>query len=179
MLLVGLGNPGAQYAETRHNVGFMAVQAILHRHFSAVVWQSKFKGFYAAGTLGGQKVHLLLPQTFMNLSGESVRPAMDFFKLTPDDVVVIHDELDLALGDIRIKKGGGHAGHNGLKSMIQHLGTPDFRRVRFGIDHPGQKDLVTPHVLGKFRAEEWPIVEKGCDQIAAAFPHWVDNQWTV
>lgn len=179
MLLVGLGNPGSQYAETRHNVGFMAVQAILHRHFAGVAWQSKFKGLYAAGTIEGKKIHLLLPQTFMNLSGEAVRPAMDFFKLTPADVVVIHDELDLPLGDIRLKKGGGHAGHNGLKSLIQHLGTPDFQRVRFGVDHPGNKDLVTPHVLGRFRAEEVPAVEKGCDDIAKAFPEWVKGNFKI
>lgn len=179
MLLVGLGNPTAAYAETRHNVGFMAVQAILHRHFALLTWQSKFKGLYAAGTLGGEKIHLLLPQTFMNLSGESVRPTMDFFKLTPADVVVIHDELDLPLGEIRLKMGGGHAGHNGLKSLVQHLGTPDFRRVRFGIDHPGNKDLVTPHVLGKFRQEEFPAVEKGCDAIAKAFPAWVEGRWEL
>ena len=179
MLLVGLGNPGSQYADTRHNVGFMAVQAILHRHFAGLNWQEKFKGLYASGTMNGQKIHFLLPQTYMNLSGESVRPALDFFKLDIDDICVIHDELDLELGDIRIKKGGGHAGHNGLKSMIQHLGTPDFRRVRFGIGHPGRKDLVSPYVLGNFRAEETPAVEDGCTLITKAFPNWLDGEWKV
>ena len=179
MLLVGLGNPGSQYADTRHNVGFMAVQAILHRHFAMLNWQDKFKGKYASATLNGEKIHFLLPHTFMNLSGESVRPALDFFKLTPDDVVVIHDELDLELGDIRIKTGGGHAGHNGLKSLIQHLGTRDFRRVRFGIGHPGNKDLVSPYVLSRFRAEEVPAVEDGCNKISKAFPQWLEGQWKV
>ncbi len=179
MLLVGLGNPGSQYAATRHNVGFMAVQAILHRHFATLNWQEKFKGMYASANMNGEKIHFLLPQTFMNLSGESVRPALDFFKLDVDDVVVIHDELDLELGDIRIKKGGGHAGHNGLKSLIQHLGTPDFRRVRFGIGHPGRKDLVSPYVLGRFMAEEVPAVEQGCDKITKAFPGWLDENWKV
>ncbi len=179
MLLVGLGNPGNQYAGNRHNVGFMAVQEILRRHFSSVTLQKKFKGEYAAGDINGHKVHILMPQTYMNNSGESVRAAIDFFKIAPEDVVVIHDELDLELGDVRVKQGGGHAGHNGLRSLIQHLGTPNFRRIRFGVGHPGNKDLVTPYVLGNFRSEETSQVEKLCDAIADALPNMAAGDWKI
>ncbi len=152
-LFVGLGNPGAKYAGNRHNIGFMALDRIAADHgFSP--WKAQFKGLVAQGQLGSEKVLLLKPQTFMNLSGESVRPAMEFCKLTPADITVFHDELDLAPGKVRTKAGGGHAGHNGLRSMHQHLGTDAYNRVRLGIGHPGHKDAVAAYVLNDFAKVE-------------------------
>lgn len=148
-LFVGLGNPGAKYAGNRHNIGFMALDRIAADHgFSP--WKGAFKGELSEGRLGTGKVLLLKPATFMNLSGESVRAAMDFYKLTPADITVFHDELDLAPGKCRVKQGGGHAGHNGLRSIHQHLGTDAYARIRLGIGHPGHKDLVASYVLHDF-----------------------------
>lgn len=152
-LFVGLGNPGAKYARNRHNIGFMAIDAIADAGGFAP-FRGKFQGAISEGVLGGEKVLLLKPETFMNLSGQSVGEAMRFYKLTPGDVTVFHDELDLAPGKCRVKQGGGHAGHNGLRSIHQHIG-PDYRRVRLGIGHPGHKDRVSPYVLGDFaKADE-------------------------
>jgi PTH1 family peptidyl-tRNA hydrolase len=152
-LFVGLGNPGAKYAHNRHNIGFMALDRIAEDHgFSP--WKSKFQGQVSEGTLGGTKVLLLKPQTFMNNSGQSVGEAMRFYKLTPADVTVLHDELDLAPGKARVKQGGGHAGHNGLRSIHAHIGA-DYARVRLGIGHPGHKDAVAGYVLRDFpKADE-------------------------
>jgi peptidyl-tRNA hydrolase, PTH1 family len=147
-LVVGLGNPGPGHARNRHNIGFMAADAIASAH-GFTPWRAKFQGEIAEGRLGPERVLLLKPGTFMNLSGDSVRAAAQFFKLEPDDVIVLHDELDLAPGRVRIKTGGGHAGHNGLRSIDAHIG-PDFTRVRLGIGHPGDKRLVTNYVLGDF-----------------------------
>jgi PTH1 family peptidyl-tRNA hydrolase len=147
-LFVGLGNPGAKYAGNRHNIGFMAVDRIAADHGFAP-WRRAFKGQIAEGRLGSAKVLLLKPETFMNLSGEAVRAAMDFYKLEPEDVTVFHDELDLAPGKCRVKQGGGHAGHNGLRSIHAHVGT-DYGRVRLGIGHPGHKDAVAAYVLHDF-----------------------------
>jgi len=147
-LFVGLGNPGAKYAHNRHNVGFMALEQIAADHgFSP--WRGKFQGAFSEGRLGREKVILLKPETFMNLSGQSVGEAMRFYKLEPEDVTVFHDELDLAPRKIRVKQGGGHAGHNGLRSIHQHIG-PDYWRVRIGIGHPGHKDRVSGYVLHDF-----------------------------
>ncbi|NSY39011.1 aminoacyl-tRNA hydrolase [Leisingera sp. ANG59] len=152
-LFVGLGNPGPKYERNRHNIGFMALDRIAGDHgFSP--WKSKFQAQICEGNLGGEKVLLLKPQTFMNLSGQSVGEAMRFYKLTPADVVVLHDELDLAPGKARIKQGGGHAGHNGLRSIHSHIGA-DYARVRLGIGHPGHKDAVAGYVLRDFpKADE-------------------------
>jgi len=147
-LFVGLGNPGAKYAGNRHNIGFMAVDRIAADHgFSG--WRKGFQGLVAEGRLGPEKVVLLKPETFMNLSGQSVRAAADFYKLGPADLVVFHDELDLAPGKCRVKQGGGHAGHNGLRSIHAHLGEA-YGRVRLGIGHPGHKDAVSAYVLHDF-----------------------------
>lgn len=147
-LLVGLGNPGAKYAHNRHNIGFMALDQIASDHgFSP--WRSKFQGQIADGRLGPEKVTLLKPETFMNLSGQSVGEAMRYLKLAPDDVIVFHDEIDLAPGKVRLKTGGGHAGHNGLRSIHGHIG-PDYDRVRMGVGHPGHKDAVPGYVLRDF-----------------------------
>ncbi|MEJ1990655.1 MAG: aminoacyl-tRNA hydrolase [Maritimibacter sp.] len=147
-LFVGLGNPGAKYARNRHNIGFMAVDRIASDHGFAP-WRGKFQGQLAEGRLGGDKAALLKPETFMNLSGQSVGEAMRFYKLTPDDVIVFHDELDLAPGKVKVKQGGGHAGHNGLRSIHAHIGEA-YGRVRLGIGHPGHKDRVSQYVLSDF-----------------------------
>ncbi len=147
-LIAGLGNPGAKYARNRHNVGFMAVDRIAEDHgFSP--WRQKFQGLVSEGRLGGEKVLLLKPQTYMNRSGQSVGEAMRYYKLAPAELIVIHDELDLAPGKLRLKQGGGHAGHNGLRSIHAHVG-PDYRRVRIGIGHPGRKEMVARWVLQDF-----------------------------
>ncbi|MDG1339617.1 MAG: aminoacyl-tRNA hydrolase [Paracoccaceae bacterium] len=151
-LFVGLGNPGAKYAHNRHNIGFMAMDQIASDHGFAP-WRGKFQGSVSEGTLGGEKVILLKPETFMNLSGQSVGEAMRFYKLTCDDVTVFHDELDLAPGKLRVKTAGGHAGHNGLRSIHQHI-TPEYHRVRMGIGHPGHKDAVAGYVLRDFAKAE-------------------------
>jgi PTH1 family peptidyl-tRNA hydrolase len=147
-LFVGLGNPGAKYAKNRHNIGFMALDQIASDHGFGP-WESKFQGQIAEGLLGGHKVMLLKPETFMNLSGQSVGEAMRFYKLTPADVTVFHDEIDLAPAKLRVKQGGGHAGHNGLRSIHQHIGA-DYARVRLGVGHPGRKELVPGYVLQDF-----------------------------
>ena len=147
-LWVGLGNPGAKYAGNRHNIGFMALDRIAADHgFSP--WRKAFQGLVAEGRLGAEKVALLKPETFMNLSGQSVQAALAFWKLPLADVTVFHDELDLAPGKMRLKQGGGHAGHNGLRSIHGHLGEA-YARVRLGIGHPGHKDAVAPYVLHDF-----------------------------
>ncbi len=147
-LLVGLGNPGAKYAGNRHNIGFMAVDRIAADHGFGP-WKAAFKGDLAEGRLGQEKVLLLKPGTFMNLSGQSVQAAMAFYKLTPADITVLHDELDLAPGKARVKQGGGHAGHNGLRSIHANIGDA-YGRVRLGIGHPGHKDAVAAYVLNDF-----------------------------
>ena len=147
-LFVGLGNPDAGYARNRHNIGFMAADAIAAAHGFGP-WRAKFHGQVAEGRLGAEKVLLLKPGTYMNLSGDAVRAALQFFKLEPSDVVVFHDELDLAPGRVRVKTGGGTAGHNGIRSIDAHIG-PAFTRVRLGIGHPGNKRLVSNYVLGDF-----------------------------
>ena len=152
MIWAGLGNPGPQYAMHRHNVGFMAVDVIAEMHAFGPV-QKKFSGWMQEGRLGGEKVLLLKPATFMNESGRAVGEALRFYKLGIEDLTVFHDELDLAPFKVRVKRGGGTAGHNGLRSLGQHLG-PDFRRVRIGIGHPGHKDRVTGHVLGNYAKAE-------------------------
>jgi len=147
-LFIGLGNPGAKYAGNRHNIGYMAVDRIAAEHGFGP-WRARFQGLVAEGSLGGEKVVLLKPETFMNLSGQSVGEAQRFFKLPPEDLVVFHDELDLAPGKLRVKQGGGHAGHNGLRSIHAHIGEA-YGRVRLGIGHPGHKDAVAPYVLSDF-----------------------------
>jgi PTH1 family peptidyl-tRNA hydrolase len=160
----GLGNPGAQYALQRHNVGFMAADAIAEVHGFGP-WTKKFRSLVAEGRIGRHKILLVKPQTFMNESGGAVRQALDFYKLDLDSLTVFHDELDLAPMKVKVRVGGGLAGHNGLRSIDAHLG-PDFRRVRIGIGHPGpgQKEKVTPHVLGNYAKSE---MEALADLLAA------------
>ncbi|EAR51448.1 peptidyl-tRNA hydrolase [Oceanicola granulosus HTCC2516] len=152
-LFVGLGNPGPKYARTRHNIGFMAVDQIASDH-GFPSFRAKFQGELSEGRLGGERVVLLKPMTFMNLSGQSVGEAMRFYKLESTDVTVFHDEIDLAPGKVRLKAGGGHAGHNGLRSIHQHIG-PHYDRVRLGVGHPGRKEAVPGYVLHDFpKADE-------------------------
>ena len=158
LIFAGLGNPGAKYAGNRHNIGFMAVERIAADHGFGP-WKARFQGQASEGRLGGAQVLLLRPGTFMNLSGQSVGEAMRFYKLEPMDITVFHDEIDLAPGKLRVKDGGGHAGHNGLRSIHQHIG-PHYSRVRLGVGHPGHKDAVPGYVLSDF---------------AKADRHWLDD----
>ncbi|KRB50846.1 peptidyl-tRNA hydrolase [Rhizobium sp. Root708] len=164
LIIAGLGNPGSKYAGNRHNIGFMAVDAIYRRH-SFSPWSKKFKAEISEGELGGEKVLLIKPQTYMNLSGESVGEAMRFYKLQPSDIVAIYDELDLPPAKARLKTGGGHGGHNGIKSLDAHCGK-DYRRLRLGIGHPGVKELVQHHVLGDFAKADQSWLEPLLDTLA-------------
>jgi PTH1 family peptidyl-tRNA hydrolase len=165
---VGLGNPGPQYAMHRHNVGFMAADTIADVHGFGPV-KKQFQGWTQEGRVGADKVVLLKPANFMNESGRAVRAAMDFYKLSPADVTAFYDELDLAPMKVKVKRGGGAAGHNGIRSMIQHLGE-DFRRVRIGIGHPGHKDRVTGYVLGNYHKTEIEPLTDLLGAIAAEAP---------
>jgi peptidyl-tRNA hydrolase, PTH1 family len=168
-LFVGLGNPGAQYALNRHNVGFMAVDAIAAAH-DFPPWRKRFSGLASEAKLGGEQVLLFKPQTFMNDSGRAVGEAVRFYKLDLPDVIVFHDELDLAPGKVRVKAGGGVAGHNGLKSLTAHIGN-DYVRVRIGIGHPGNKALVTSRVLQNFTKDEFAWLEPLLGAIAEEAPY--------
>jgi len=174
-LLVGLGNPGAQYAFNRHNVGFMAVDAI-HGVDNFAAWRKRFQGWTAEGLLGGEKTLLLKPETYMNESGRAVGEAVRFFKIPISDVIVFHDELDLAPEKVRVKTGGGVAGHNGLKSITSHIGN-DYVRVRIGIGHPGAKERVHGHVMGDFAKAEHPWLEEELAAIANAAPYLVEGAY--
>jgi PTH1 family peptidyl-tRNA hydrolase len=156
-LLVGLGNPGARYAGNRHNIGFMAVDAIAHRHGFAP-WRRRFQGHACEGSLGGERVVLLKPETYMNESGRAVAEAARFYKIELPAITVFHDEIELPPAKLRVKIGGGNAGHNGLRSITAHVGN-DYRRVRIGVGHPGVKALVENYVLQDFAKAEWPWVE--------------------
>ena len=164
LLFVGLGNPGARYAGNRHNIGFMAVEAISKRHGFAP-WRRRFQGVATEGSLDGKKTLLLLPGTFMNESGRAVAEAAKFYKIGLSEIVILHDELELPPGKVRIKIGGGNAGHNGLRSVSEYMGN-DYKRMRIGIGHPGNKDLVHSYVLSDFAKAERPWVETLCDAIA-------------
>ena len=178
LILAGLGNPGAKYAGDRHNLGFMAADAIADR-FGLQSERARFLGLTRQGVIptpdGAVNVLVLKPQTFMNESGKSVAQAMHFFKSTPADVVVFHDELDLAPGRFRMKTGGGTAGHNGLRSVGQWIGA-DFRRARLGVGHPGDKSRVLGYVLAKFGSDELPWVKALCDACAQAAPLMASGQ---
>jgi peptidyl-tRNA hydrolase, PTH1 family len=167
-LLVGLGNPGPGYAGHRHNIGAMAADAI-HRRHGFGPWRARFHSYAAEGTVDAVKVLALKPTTYMNRSGEAVQAALQFYKLAPEDVVVIYDEIDLKPGQIRVKKGGGAAGHNGIRSIDDHIG-PEFWRIRLGVGHPGAPELVHRYVLQDFAQAERPWLEKMLEAVAEAFP---------
>jgi PTH1 family peptidyl-tRNA hydrolase len=168
LLLVGLGNPGQEHAGNRHNVGFMAVDAIARRYDFAP-FRRRFQGVAAEGTVSGDKVLALKPMTYMNLSGDAVAAAAKFYRIAPADMIVVHDEIDLAPFKVRVKFDGGPGGHNGLRDIDAHLGT-GYRRVRIGIGHPGVKDLVYGHVLRDFAKAELPTLDKLLDAVAEHFP---------
>jgi len=164
-LWVGLGNPGAEHARQRHNIGFMAADAIAGRYDFAP-WRKRFKAEVAEGMVGGVKILALKPQTFMNASGEAVHAAASFHKIPPGDITLFYDELDLVPGKVRVKRGGGAAGHNGIRDTVRTLGSPEFWRVRLGIGHPGIKEKVTGHVLGNFaKVDTWvgPLLDAVAD----------------
>ncbi|HWL03413.1 MAG TPA: aminoacyl-tRNA hydrolase [Xanthobacteraceae bacterium] len=163
-LIVGLGNPGSAYAGNRHNIGFMAVDAIARRH-NLPSWRRKFQGAVSEGVIGGERALLLLPGTYMNESGRAVAEAVGFYKIPLKDVVVLHDEVDLPPGKLRVKTGGGAAGHNGLRSITAHIGN-DYRRVRIGVGHPGVKEMVPNYVLSDFAKSEREWVAALCDIVA-------------
>jgi PTH1 family peptidyl-tRNA hydrolase len=168
LLFVGLGNPGARHARNRHNIGFMAVEAIARRYAFAP-FRARFQSRASEGQIGGERIVLIEPQTFMNDSGRAVGEAARFYKIGLEDIVVFHDELDLAPGKLRAKVGGGNAGHNGLRSISAHIGN-DYKRVRLGIGHPGDKALVYPYVLSDFAKSEEPWVEALCHVTADQVP---------
>ncbi|MYZ46749.1 aminoacyl-tRNA hydrolase [Propylenella binzhouense] len=168
LLIVGLGNPGRRYAGNRHNIGFMAADEIARRHRFGP-WRARFEGEIAEGSLGGEKALILKPATYMNESGRSVGQALRFYKLQPSDVVVIHDELDLSPGKLRMKTGGGHGGHNGLKSLDAHIGK-EYRRMRLGIGHPGRKELVHGYVLHDFAKDDQDWIQPLLSAVAENAP---------
>ena len=164
LLFVGLGNPGPKHAGNRHNIGFMAVQAIARRH-ELSPWRRRFQGVAVEGNIAKERVLLLLPGTYMNESGRAVVEAANFYKVEPGSIVVFHDEVDLPAAKVRVKVGGGVAGHNGLRSITAHVGN-DYKRVRIGIGKPDVNELVPMHVLGDFAKSDWAWVEALCDVIA-------------
>jgi PTH1 family peptidyl-tRNA hydrolase len=168
LLLVGLGNPGPEHARNRHNIGFMAVDEMVHRH-GFTPYRARFQSLIAEGRFGAEKVLVLKPLTYMNRSGAAVGEAMRFYKMEPDDIVVFHDELDLAAGKLRMKQGGGNAGHNGLRSIDAHIGA-EYRRCRLGIGHPGDKNLVLTWVLHDFAKAEQAWLEPLISAVGEAAP---------
>jgi PTH1 family peptidyl-tRNA hydrolase len=174
LLFVGLGNPGPKHAGNRHNIGFMAVQAIARRH-ELSPWRRRFQGVAVEGNIANERILLLLPGTYMNESGRAVGEAANFYKLDTGSIVVFHDEVDLAPAKVRVKVGGGVAGHNGLRSITAHIGN-EYKRVRIGIGKPDVKELVPMHVLGDFAKSEWAWVEALCDVMADNAPLLVEDR---
>jgi PTH1 family peptidyl-tRNA hydrolase len=171
-LIVGLGNPGKQYEQTRHNIGFIVIDKIAEK-LNMRLDQAKFKGLFGAGFVEGEKVLLLKPLTYMNLSGESIRAIMDFYQIDLDDILVIYDDLDLPAGKIRLRQKGSAGGHNGIKSTISHLGTQEFNRVRVGINRPTNGMAITDYVLGRFIQEEQDLIQEAVERSAEACIEWI------
>jgi len=169
-LIVGLGNPGPKYERTRHNAGFWFVDELNRRHGLPMKLERKLKGRAAKSTIDGMDVVVLAPETFMNESGQSLRASVDFYKVPVERVLVAYDDLDLPPGTVRLKKGGGHGGHNGLRSIFSHLGSPEFWRLRIGIGHPGQAEQVLPWVLGRPRPEEEKAIRTAIDRAVDVLP---------
>lgn len=175
VMVVGLGNPGAEYENTRHNAGALFVEALARDAGQSLRPEKKYHGLYAKVQLHGHDLHLLNPMTFMNRSGQSVKALADFFKISPDQILVAHDELDLPPGTAKLKKGGGHGGHNGLRDIIAHLGTNDFHRLRIGIGHPGDSRQVTGYVLGRLTKSETGLFDDICMDIMRVLPDAIDG----
>ncbi|MDU2409632.1 aminoacyl-tRNA hydrolase [Acinetobacter junii] len=174
-LIVGLGNPGEEYAQTRHNAGFWFVEQLADRYGISLKAEPKFHGFTGRGQIEGHDVRLLLPTTFMNRSGQSVVPFAKFYQVTPEAILIAHDELDMDPGIIRLKTGGGHGGHNGLRDIVPHIG-PNFHRLRIGIGHPGSKERVSGHVLGKAPSSEQDLMDAAIDHALSKVKMLVDGQ---
>ncbi len=171
MIFVGQGNPGAKYAGNRHNIGFMVMDEI-HTKYSFAPWRSKFESQISEGHIDGDKILLMKPETFYNETGRALSKAAKFYKLDENDITVFHDEIDLAPGRVRIKRGGGHSGNNGLRSIISHIGA-DVRRVRIGVGHPGDKSMVMPHVLSDFSKADETWVHPLFDALVSSLPQLV------
>lgn len=172
--IIGLGNPGRKYNETRHNIGFKVIDELLKRH-NAKLDETKFNGRFALERIGEERVIFLKPETYMNLSGESIRPLMDFYQIDLADIVVIYDDLDLVPGRIRLREKGGHGGHNGIRSTIDHLGTKEFKRIRLGVGRPPGQMSVVDYVLGRFQKNEIDDVTESIQQAADAVEAWLDK----
>ncbi|WP_096203248.1 aminoacyl-tRNA hydrolase [Bacillus sp. FJAT-45350] len=175
-LIVGLGNPGDKYAHTRHNVGFDVID-YLADVLRIDLNQSKFKGIYGTGIINGEKVFLLKPLTYMNLSGESVKPLLDYFQIDIEDLVVVYDDLDLPVGKIRLRQKGSHGGHNGIRSLIAHFGTSEFKRIRVGVDRPQPGESVANYVLGTYRSDEKADIQTAIEQSAKACEAWLSEDF--
>jgi peptidyl-tRNA hydrolase, PTH1 family len=172
--IVGLGNPGKKFENTRHNVGFMVIDRLADQ-FTLPLTKEKFKGMYSTGVVNGEKVLLVKPLTYMNVSGECIRPFLDFYQIPVEDLVVIYDDLDLPAGKIRLRQKGSAGGHNGVKSTIQHLGTQDFKRIRIGIDRPQNGISVPDYVLQRFSKEESTHIGDAVNQSADACTDWLNK----
>ncbi len=175
-LVVGLGNPGAEYEDTRHNAGFWLVDRLAAQQGASLRLESKFQGFLGRMRLGEQECWLLKPTTFMNLSGRSVLAVANFYRILPDEILAVHDELDLPAGAVKLKRAGGHAGHNGLRDMIAHLGVPDFWRLRVGIGHPGDRAKVKDFVLHRPTKDEQIAIDLGLDRALTVVPKLLAGQ---
>lgn len=173
-VMIGLGNPGKQYDRTRHNVGFDVVD-LLSERWDIPVTKEKYKGLFGMGHIHGEKVILFKPQTYMNLSGEAVRPLVDFYNISPSDIVVMYDDMDLSIGSIRLRQKGGAGGHNGMKSMVEQLGTKEFNRLRIGIGKPEAGTSIVNYVLGKFPPDDQEAIEQAKKQAADACEAWLEK----
>jgi len=172
-LVAGLGNPGPEYSRTRHNAGAWFVEELAQRNNISLRPEKKYSGLYGKGLIGNELVHLLIPTTFMNLSGQAVAPLANFFRISVDNILIAHDELDILPGSVKIKQGGGHGGHNGLKDIIARMANDrDFYRLRIGIGHPGHRERVTGHVLGKAPQNEQSLIEQAIDEAIRCFDLW-------
>lgn len=171
-VIVGLGNPGREYDRTRHNIGFMIIDE-LAEHLMISLDKTKFNGIYGVGTVKGEKVILLKPLTYMNLSGESLKPLMSYYDVSPEDILVIYDDLDLPSGKVRLRTKGSAGGHNGIKSIVQHLKTQEFNRIRVGIDRPTNGMKISDYVLGKFTNEEMVDMKEAIDKSIKASEDWI------
>ena len=172
-LIAGLGNPGPEYTKTRHNAGVWFVEELAQRNNISLRPEKKYAGLYGKGQIGGELVHLIIPTTFMNRSGQAVAPLANFFRIPVDNILIAHDELDMPPGSVKIKQGGGHGGHNGLKDIIARMANnKEFYRLRIGIGHPGHRDKVTGHVLGKAPSSEQNLIESAIDEATRCFDIW-------
>jgi peptidyl-tRNA hydrolase, PTH1 family len=175
-LIIGLGNPGKQYEQTRHNVGFMVIDK-LSKELSIPLDRHKFNGIYGIGHISGEKIILLKPLTYMNLSGECIRPLMDYYEINDDEIVVIYDDLDLPVGKIRLRAKGSAGGHNGIKSMISHLASQEFNRIRVGVDRPNNGMKISDYVLGQFTKEEEQGIQEAIDRSVNACEKWLSTSF--